>query len=95
MNTVHFVNGVAVGDPNGIAEAWVDRTRVLFADDILYRNNGTDDGALWTEQQTIRQGGVGYIWYDKWAAGNERIGCGGVIPGDTTAPGPPASLTAH
>ena len=91
MNTI--VDGV--GQPDGIAEAWVDNVKVLTVTNIPWRNSGTDSNAKWQEFGTVRQGGIGNIWYDAWAAGNTRIWCLGSTPPpppDTTPPAGPRNL---
>ncbi len=92
----HHVQMNDVGVANGIAESWVDGVIAIRATDVLFRNSGTDAGAKWMEWETIRQGGVGNIWYDDVMAADARIGCGGVpTPTDTQAPTVPAGLRAQ
>ena len=84
------------GVANGIAEAWVDGVLVLSRTTIPWRNTGTDANAKWEQWSTVRQGGVGNIWYDRVVVGDARIGCIGAPPvSDTTPPTAPSSLVAQ
>ena len=79
------------GLPDGIAEAWVDGVYEAGAYDVIWRQAGST--LQWKEFSIIRQEGVGNLWFDRFAAGNTRIGClGATSASDTTPPGPPQGL---
>ena len=84
------------GVANGIAEAWVDGVKVLTKTDALWRNSGMDATSQWLEFSIFRQNGIGNIWWDRFAAGDTRIGCIGSIPqGDTTPPTIPSGVSTR
>ncbi|MEK6772897.1 MAG: hypothetical protein AABY64_03060 [Bdellovibrionota bacterium] len=73
-------NGVAQDD--GIGRAWVDGVQVLNRTDIIWRRspkstspNSVASEYLWNEFSLMRQNGAGYFWFDRFAAGDTRIGC--------------------
>ena len=78
------------GQPDGVSEAWVDGVKVVGRTDVLWRPIGIN--TQWKEFSIIRQEGVGNVWFDRFAAGNTRIGCLGATPADTAQPGPPQGL---
>lgn len=79
------------GLPDGISEAWVDGVKVVGRTDVIWRQTGIN--GQWKEFSIIRQEGVGNFWFDRFAAGNTRIGClGATSASDTTPPGPPQGL---
>jgi hypothetical protein len=50
----------------------------------------------WKEFAIHRQNGHGNFWYDRFAAGDTRIGCSGSIPqGDTNPPTIPSGVSAR
>ncbi len=73
------------GLPDGIAEAWVDGVKVAMKTDVIWQRAGST--LQWTEFSIFRQIGIGNIWWDRFAAGDTRIGCLGAT--DTTPPAPP------
>ena len=79
------------GLPNGIAEAWVDGVKVLTKTDIIWQRAGSN--FLWREFGLMRQNGAGNFWWDRFAAGNTRIGCiGSGGQSDTTPPTIPSGV---
>ena len=74
------------GDANGVSRAWVDGIQVMDQSGIKYRQAG--DNSLFYNNRMYRQTGSGYIWYDRVAVGNTRIGCSGTPP--VEEPPPPA-----
>ena len=79
------------GLPDGIAEAWVDGVKVAMKTDVIWQRAGST--LQWTEFSIFRQVGIGNIWWDRFAAGDTRIGCLGATPAsDTARPGPPQGL---
>ena len=80
------------GVANGISEAWVDGVKVLTKTDVMWRPTGSS--IQWNNFNIVRQEGNGNTWYDRFAAGNTRIGCLGSTP-DTQAPTVPANLRAQ
>ena len=79
------------GEANGLAEAWVDGVKVLTKTGVIWQRVGTNH--MWREFAIIRQEGHGNTWYDRFAAGDTRIGClGATSASDTTRPGPPQGL---
>lgn len=79
------------GLPDGISEAWVDGVKLVTKTDVNWRRAGST--VKWTEFSIFRQVGIGNIWWDRFAAGDTRIGCLGATPAsDTTRPGPPQGL---
>ena len=75
------------GVANGISEAWVDNVKVAANTNVMWRHSGMGTDIKWSEFSIFRQNGIGNIWFDRFAAGDTRIGCIGSIPqGDTTPP---------
>lgn len=86
MNT----NGAA----NGIAQAWVENTQVLNLNDVIWQRAGQNKN--WRNVAMVRQNGWGTFYFDRIAAGDQRIGCIGSPPlQDTTNPNPPTNLQAN
>ncbi len=87
------------GLANGIGQAWVDGVEVLNRTNITWErapSAATPGNYLWNQVALMRQNGLGYFWYDRFAAGTQRIGCiGSPPPVDTTNPNPPTNLTAQ
>lgn len=82
------------GVANGILESWVDGQQVLSRSDIMYRAAG--DNSLFVNNRLFRQGGMGSIWKDRVAVGDQRIGCSSSTPkGDTTPPASPTGLAVR
>lgn len=77
------------GVANGIVEGWVDGVRVLNKTDVMFRLAGNTN--LWDTAGIFRQTGRGNIWWDRFAAGDTRIGCLGPTS-DTNPPAPPQEL---
>lgn len=79
------------GLPDGIAEAWVDGVKVAMKTDVMWQRAGST--LQWSEFSIFRQVGIGNIWWDRFAAGDTRIGClGASSASDTTRPAPPQGL---
>lgn len=87
------------GLANGVGQAWVDGVEVLNRSTITWErapSASTPGNYLWNQVALMRQNGLGYLWWDRYAVGDTRIGCVGTItPGDTTKPNPPTNLTAQ
>lgn len=83
------------GVSNGIAEAWVDNVKVVTKTDVMFRLAGNTN--KWDRVGIFRQIGAGNIWWDRYAAGDSRIGCSGAIPpqGDTSPPSIPSGVSAR
>ncbi len=82
------------GVANGIAEAWVDNVKVLTKTNVMFRLAGNTN--KWDRVGIFRQIGAGNIWWDRYAAGNSRIGCSGSIPqSDTTPPSTPSGMSVR
>jgi len=82
------------GVANGIAEAWVDNAKVMTKTGVIFRSAGNTN--QWDRVGIFRQIGVGNIWWDRYAAGDSRIGCSGSIPqGDTSSPSIPSGVSAR
>lgn len=82
------------GVANGIVQAWIDGVQVLNVTNVPYRLAGNNN--LWNRVAIFRQMGVGNFWWDRFAAGNTRIGCSGSITqDDTTAPTIPSGVSAQ
>jgi hypothetical protein len=79
------------GQANGIAEAWIDGVKVVTKTDALWRNSEMDNATKWKEFSIVRQEGTGNVWFDRYAAGDTRIGCLNATS-DTTRPAPPREL---
>ncbi len=77
------------GVANGQLFLWMDGVQYLNASGILFRQAG-DNGTFFFNK-LYTQNGQGEIYYDDWATGNTRIGCGGSA--DTTPPAVPTGLT--
>lgn len=75
------------GDANGISQAWVDGIQVMNQSGIKYRQTG--DTSLFNNNRLYRQTGSGYIWYDRVAVGDSRIGCSGTPPAEPPPIMPP------
>ena len=81
------------GVADGIQQAWVDGVQVGLKTDYFTR--GVGDNSLWTAFGVFRQTARGNSWFDRYAAGDTRIGCIGTPqPGDTTAPTVPGAMQA-
>ena len=79
------------GVANGVAEAWVDGVKVLTRTDIMWQR--AESNFLWHEFSLMRQNGAGNFWWDRFAAGDTRIGClGATAASDTNQPAPPQGL---
>lgn len=79
------------GVANGIVEAWVDNVKVVTKTDVMFRLAGNTN--QWDRVGIFRQIGAGNVWWDRFAAGDSRIGCSGSIPqSDTTPPSIPAGV---
>ena len=82
------------GVANGVAEAWVDGVKVLTQTAVMWQRVGTNH--KWKDFSIIRQEGMGNLWFDRFAAGDTRIGCSGSIPqGDTAPPTIPSGVSAR
>ena len=82
------------GLPDGIIEAWVDGVKVLTRTNIIWQRAGSN--FLWREFSLMRQNGAGNFWWDRFAAGNTRIGCLGTsLPPDTAPPASPQELVVR
>lgn len=79
------------GASNGVLEAWADGVQIYGKYDIPYRASG--DTSLLANARLFRQNGSGYLWIDKFATGDTRIGCGSAPPTDTTPPSQVTGLT--
>ena len=90
IETHETMNTPGVAD--GISEAWVDGVKVATKTDVMWRQAGST--LQWSEFSIFRQIGIGNIWWDRFAAGNTRIGCLGSAS-DTTRPGPPQGLVIN
>ena len=79
------------GVADGILESWVDGVKVLNKTGYVSRIAGSTD--QWNGMGVFRQTGRGNIWWDRYAAGDTRIGClGSGNQTDTTPPVPPQAL---
>jgi hypothetical protein len=79
------------GLPDGVAEAWIDGVKVLTRTDVLWQR--AESNLDWQEFSIFRQNGMGNIWFDRFAAGNTRIGClDATSASDTNPPAPPQGL---
>ena len=78
------------GVADGIHEGWVDGVQVLDKRNYINRIAGSTD--LWERMAIFRQSGRGNIWWDRYAAGDTRIGCLGTGSPDTSPPAPPQEL---
>lgn len=82
------------GVADGIQQAWVDG--VLVGTKTDYFTRGTGDNSLWTHFGVFRQTARGNAWYDRYAAGDTRIGCVGTPPViDTVSPSAPTTFTVQ
>ena len=81
------------GASDGFVNAWVNGSQVLHATGIFTTPPG--DGATgYILKRIYRQVGIGSVWFDRIAVGDQRIGCSGSAPaGDTTPPASPIGLT--
>ena len=79
------------GVSNGILQAWVDGVQVLNVTNVMYRLSGNNN--LWNNVAFFRQIGAGNMWWDRYAAGNTGLGCGGSGgQADTTPPTIPSGV---
>lgn len=79
------------GMADGILESWVDGVKVLDKRSYVNRIAGSTD--LWNRMAIFRQSGRGNIWWDRYAAGDTRIGClGSGNQTDTTPPTIPSGV---
>lgn len=86
IETEEKMNTAGVAD--GIARSWVDGVLVVNKTDYFTRGSG--DTSLFTHFGIFRQTGRGNIWWDRYAAGDTRIGCVGVVVDSTPPPVPSA-----
>lgn len=78
------------GASNGIMAAWINGTQVLNDTNVtLLKSGGV--GPL-TNVRLYTQNGLGTIYYDDYATGNSRIGCGASPTNDVTPPAAPVGL---
>lgn len=78
------------GASNGIMAAWINGTQVLNDTNVtLLKSGGV--GPL-TTVRLYTQNGLGIIYYDDFATGDARIGCGVSPTIDLTPPAAPAGL---
>ncbi len=88
IETHEVMNTPGVAD--GISEAWVDGVKVITNTDVGWQRAGSDLSGM---NSLFRQNGAGNFWWDRFAAGNTRIGClGATSATDTTRPAPPQGL---
>lgn len=92
------------GVANGLAETWINGTQTVGYYNVMFR--GTDPNHPSTNSsltkidfiEIYKQNGHGLMYIDKWAAGDQRIGCTGTPPvtppSDTTPPSAPSGLTS-
>ena len=82
------------GVANGVVQAWVDGVLVLNKTGVMYRLAGNTN--RWKSVGIFRQIGIGNVWWDRYATGDTRIGCSGVISqGDTSSPSIPSGVSAR
>ncbi|MDF0643656.1 MAG: hypothetical protein P0111_06465 [Nitrospira sp.] len=87
------------GQANGVIEAFVNGVQTVGYYNRTFRgtsSNGAPSGNSSTAQfnglKIFVQAGSGYMYYDDFAAGNTRIGCGAATAQDVTAPASPSGL---
>ena len=89
IETHEIMNTPGVAD--GVSEAWVDGVKVAMKTNVMWRQAGST--LQWSEFSIFRQIGIGNIWWDRFAAGDTRIGClGATSASDTTRPAQPQGL---
>ena len=95
---------INLGTPNGnngSLEIWVDGTQTLgyynqnFLGGQVSGPNGNSSLTYFDFLQIYKQNGDGLMYYDQFAAGNSRIGCGGSTTTDQTPPNPPVGLVVR
>lgn len=91
IETHEKLNTPGVND--GLIEAWVDG-QLVMSHTLGQRQPG--DNSLYNQQELFRQAASGYLWYDRFAVGDQRIGCSSSTPkGDTTPPASPTGLAVR
>ena len=79
------------GVANGISRAWANGAIILDKTDVKFRQMG--DTFQFVSNRFYRQTGLGYIWFDRLAVGDSRIGCiGSVLPAENKPPKAPLNL---
>lgn len=80
------------GVANGIAEVWVDGAKVYTNLAVMWRQSGSS--IQWLDFSLVRQEGNGNLWFDRFAAGDQRIGCIGSLPVQDTTPPTQPTITS-
>lgn len=87
------------GSADGILEVWIDGTQTLGYYNRTFRGtavngpSGNSSTMSFNTFEIYKQIGDGLMYYDQFAAGNTRIGCGGSpTSSDTTPPAAPNGL---
>lgn len=89
------------GLADGMLEVWIDGTQTLgyykrtFRGTAVNGPNGNSSTMAFNNLVIYKQIGDGLMYYDQFAAGNTRIGCGGSVQADTTPPASPAMLSVR
>jgi hypothetical protein len=80
------------GVANGTYQLYLDGTLVSNSSTVIWRP--ASDTTPFSYVRLYRQYGSGDMFFDNYAVGNTRIGCGAAPPpGDTTAPSAPSTPT--
>ncbi len=80
------------GASNGVIAAWINGVQVLSRTNLTLLKSG-GNGPL-VQARLYTQNGLGTIYYDNYAVGDTRIGCG-ATSGATTPPPSPTGLTVQ
>lgn len=97
------------GQPNGLLDFWVNGSATPTRSSTNIQWRGSTNTSYLNFHHPYRQsagppplpypqsnGNLTYLWFDRVAYGNTRIGCSGTPPPqDTTNPNPPTNLTAQ
>lgn len=89
------------GSNNGMIEVWINGQQTLGYYNRTFRGtaangpNGNSSNMVFNNLEIYKQNGGGLMYYDQFAAGNTRIGCGGSVQTDATPPGPPVGLSVR
>ena len=89
------LNVGSAGGADALFEAWINGTQTIGYYGKRFLEAGQPDAL--NQVKIYAQSGSGVMYYDDFALGSTRMGCGGVAPPtpDTTPPSPPTNLAVN
>ncbi len=89
-----MTNNSGYGVPDGILRLWINGTQVLNKTNHALLEAADIERPGFDTVRLYTQNGLGRIYYDDYAVGNTRIGCGGIpTSSDLTPPAAPVGVT--